>query len=353
VLERDAEELSQRERNQGSNRYGKGSGGRCQYTSSLLFSFYNLPSFVPDEDRYAHPERDRGDRHSRRDRDGRRGRHPPPSPQQQEERPPREGYQNVPTGPRAARSKGSVNSSSSSMPPPPVPASVSNILPEPSTPFVPPMTDDDLTAIRSRYLGVDKKKRKIRKMNDRKFVFDWDAQDDTFSEDSPVAAGSNRQGAQVMFGRGRLAGMDDGGGSGTRKVSADPHLADSLERRRAAKSGLDERHWTEKPLEEMKDRDWRIFREDFSISARGWFFFLEFIIQCLCESVVGGQIPHPLRSWTESSIPTAILECIEKIGYKEPSPIQRQAIPIGLQNRDIIGIAETGVHPGVTFFCCS
>lgn len=27
---------------------------------------------------------------------------------------------------------------------------------------------------------------------------------------------------------------------------------------------------------------------------------------------------------------------------QEPSPIQRQAIPIGLQNRDIIGVAETG-----------
>ena len=33
---------------------------------------------------------------------------------------------------------------------------------------------------------------------------------------------------------------------------------------------------------------------------------------------------------------------ILQIGYTEPSPIQRQAIPIGLQNRDIIGVAETG-----------
>lgn len=136
------------------------------------------------------------------------------------------------------------------------------------------MTENDLSAIRSRYLGVDKKKRKIRKMNDRKFVFDWDAQDDTFAADSPVAVGSTRQGAQVMFGRGRLAGMDDGGGSGPRRVAGDTantntQLADAMERRRAAKSGFDERHWTEKPLDEMKERDWRIFREDFSISARG------------------------------------------------------------------------------------
>jgi hypothetical protein len=108
-------------------------------------------------------------------------------------------------------------------------------------------------------------------MNDRKFVFDWDAQDDTFAEDSPVAVGSNRQGAQVMFGRGRLAGMDDGGGTGPRKSGSgfDARLADPMERRKAAKAGLDERHWTDKPLDEMKERDWRIFREDFSISARG------------------------------------------------------------------------------------
>ena len=96
---------------------------------------------------------------------------------------------------------------------------------------------------------------------------------------------------------------------------------------RFEKSSIDERHWTEKALTEMKERDWRIFREDFNIAARG------------------GQIPHPLRSWEESTIPQTILDVIEQIGYKEPSPIQRQAIPIGLQNRDIIGIAETGEQP--------
>merc|ERR1719322_955987 len=46
--------------------------------------------------------------------------------------------------------------------------------------------------------------------------------------------------------------------------------------------------------------------------------------------------------WKESSLPQEILDIVEKVGYTEPSPIQRQAIPIGLQNRDIIGVAETG-----------
>ncbi|KAH9484223.1 Pre-mRNA-splicing ATP-dependent RNA helicase PRP28 [Psilocybe cubensis] len=309
ALEREAEELAQRERN---SRYGGGgsSGGRYQDRY---------------QDRDSRDNRDgRGDRGGRKDREAPRG----GRPSAQDDRRTRDGYQNVPTGPRAERAKTSNGSTdvamSNSMPPPPAPTSD---LTNDSESYVPPMTDNDISAIRSRYLGVDKKKRKIRKMNDRKFVFDWDTQDDTFTDDSPVAVGSNRQGAQVMFGRGRLAGMDDGGGSGPRKSSSTANgvqLADAMERRNAAKAGYDDRHWTEKPLSEMKERDWRIFREDFSISARG------------------GAIPHPLRSWKESTIPEAILECIERIGYKEPSPIQRQAIPIGLQNRDIIGIAETG-----------
>ena len=133
-------------------------------------------------------------------------------------------------------------------------------------------------------------------MNDRKFVFDWDAQDDTFAEDSPLAVGSNRQGAQVMFGRGRLAGMDDGGGTGPRKSGSDldARLADPMERRKAAKAGLDERHWTDKPLDEMKERDWRIFREDFSISARGsslhMLYIHRIVIKILLHQVVKSLI---------------------------------------------------------------
>ena len=104
-----------------------------------------------------------------------------------------------------------------------------------------------------------------------------------------------------------------------------PHRhADALERRRAGRGNNDDRHWSDKPLEEMKDRDWRIFREDFSISARG------------------GAIPFPLRNWRESTIPTKILDVVDQAGYVEPSPIQRQAIPIGMQNRDLIGVAKTG-----------
>ncbi len=36
------------------------------------------------------------------------------------------------------------------------------------------------------------------------------------------------------------------------------------------------------------------------------------------------------------------MRSIDELGYKEPSPIQRQGIPVGLEFRDMIGIAETG-----------
>jgi ATP-dependent RNA helicase DDX23/PRP28 len=68
----------------------------------------------------------------------------------------------------------------------------------------------------------------------------------------------------------------------------------------------------------MSERDWRIFREDYNISIKG------------------GRIPNPFRSWKESKISERILEIIAKVGYTEPTPIQRQAIPIGLLVRYII-----------------
>jgi len=97
--------------------------------------------------------------------------------------------------------------------------------------------------------------------------------------------------------------------------------------RKDRKTAFDDRHWSDKPLEDMKERDWRIFKEDYEIACKG------------------GHMPNPIRSWAESGLPSEILRVLEEVKYTEPSPIQRQAIPIGMQKRDLIGIAKTG-----TFF---
>jgi ATP-dependent RNA helicase DDX23/PRP28 len=81
----------------------------------------------------------------------------------------------------------------------------------------------------------------------------------------------------------------------------------------------------------MTQRDWRIFREDFSISTKG------------------GNMPHPIRYWSEAGLPQKMLDVIAAVGYTEPTPIQRQAISIQIQNRDIIGVAQTGSGKTASF----
>ena len=190
-------------------------------------------------------------------------------------------------------------------------------------------------AIKDRYLGAEKKKKRVRRQNDRKFVFDWEAGDDTSVDWNPIY--SDRHALQFM-GRGGIGGID----LKTQKKEQTQFYGDLLERRRTElekdqekvrlsklkkkedRQKFDDRHWSDKELKNMTERDWRIFREDYNITIKG------------------GNVASPIRFWRESDICEEILDIIDKIGYKEPSPIQRQAIPIGLTNRDIIGVAETG-----------
>ncbi|XP_018804947.1 PREDICTED: probable ATP-dependent RNA helicase DDX23 [Bactrocera latifrons] len=202
--------------------------------------------------------------------------------------------------------------------------------------------EKELEAIRERYLGIIKKKRRVRRLNDRKFVFDWDAGEDTSIDYNNLY--KERHHVQ-FFGRGNVAGID----IKEQKRTQSKFYGDLLEKRRTEaekeqekvrlkkvkrkedKQKWDDRHWSEKAHEEMTERDWRIFREDYNITIKG------------------GKIPNPIRSWAESGFPKEIIEIIDKVGYKEPTPIQRQAIPIGLQNRDIIGVAETGSGKTLAF----
>merc|ERR1719376_2026296 len=192
----------------------------------------------------------------------------------------------------------------------------------------------ELEAIKKRYLGGEKKKKRVRRLNDRKFVFDWDAGDDTSVDYNPIYKEKHEV---RLFGRGTVAGID----VKTQKKS-DFYMSIIEERRSAQEKEQEktrlkniqrkerkrlhgDRHWSKKKKEEMTERDWRIFREDFNITTKG------------------GSIPEPIRSWSEcEDLNPSILEVINNVGYKKPTPIQRQAIPIGFLNRDIIGVAETG-----------
>lgn len=179
----------------------------------------------------------------------------------------------------------------------------------------------DLDLVKNRYLGIKPEKKQRRKANG-KFNFDWDTSEDT------SALSTNWVHQPQFFGRGKIGGYDI---AEQRKKQAKYYP--ELERRKVEDRRPKDLHWAKKDLKDMTERDWRIFREDYEIVIKG------------------AHVANPIRNWSELSgeVPSRILDIIEQCGYDEPTPIQRQAIPIGLKNRDIIGVAETGSGKTLAF----
>jgi ATP-dependent RNA helicase DDX47/RRP3 len=48
------------------------------------------------------------------------------------------------------------------------------------------------------------------------------------------------------------------------------------------------------------------------------------------------------KTFADLGIIDSLCEACDKMGFKKPTPIQEQAIPVALQGRDVIGLAETG-----------
>ena len=60
-------------------------------------------------------------------------------------------------------------------------------LPPSLSPSLPPCPlIHSFSLLQARYLGSEKKRRKMRRLADRKFVFDWDAGDDTSNDFNPL-----------------------------------------------------------------------------------------------------------------------------------------------------------------------
>jgi DEAD/DEAH box helicase len=192
----------------------------------------------------------------------------------------------------------------------------------------PSLTEKERLTVIQTYLGksatevvqqeeeANMRKRKQNKSNKKAtFKFRWDETDDTSNLDDPIYAPLHLDPA----GRMRPPTLKLQKIMGTREVSS---MASVMQ----------------KSIDQMTARDWRILRENYEISVRG------------------GQAPPPMRFFAESpsahlpQLHPSILDAIENVlRFKEPSPIQRQAIPIGLQRRDLIGISETGSGKTVAF----
>ncbi|RHY33590.1 hypothetical protein DYB32_001529 [Aphanomyces invadans] len=222
--------------------------------------------------------------------------------------------------------------------------------------------EKELAALKDHYLGKKVNKKKVLKASEKfskNFQFDWEPSEDTSGELNPLY---KRRQVNLLFGRGYMAGVDMREQRKknsfvtelARKRQLEQKLADeqagTLTAEQIAKRQRDRErelrrmqeweanrereidnieaervlHWSDKALENMSERDWRIFREDYDIILRG------------------GKAPNPLRKWSEATFPTSVMEAVKLMGFEKPSPIQMQSIPIGMQRRDCIGIAETG-----------
>ncbi|KAI1168772.1 Pre-mRNA-splicing ATP-dependent RNA helicase prp-28 [Nemania serpens] len=200
--------------------------------------------------------------------------------------------------------------------------------------------EDDSAQIRARYMGPElnqstfSAKKKSRRHRD-KFNFDWDPHDDTSQGDALIHSDQVplyvKDGGLLTKYQG-LVEQEDlkrakyimAGDPETGRERAKQLLEMALRTKERANRNTFGKHWSEKKLEDMRERDWRIFKEDFGISTKG------------------GLLPNPMRNWRESGLPRRLLEIVAKVGYDEPTPVQRAAIPIALQARDLIGVAVTG-----------
>ncbi len=224
------------------------------------------------------------------------------------------------------------------------------------------LTEADRQVIAERYLGGAKEAatRRLRRFGDRRLLFEWDAADDTSARaergtpPAPSSASSSSgRGAPPLAARGEervvravdaqglpievhipYRGADGLGAKGVGVAPSRGALAEGAAGRLPHRRAFDDRHWREKGVAEMTERDWRIFKEDFGIAASG------------------SPLPRPIRYWDEcapSILPPALLRLLLAVGYKEPTPIQRQTIPIIMEGRDLIGIAETGSGKTASF----
>lgn len=206
----------------------------------------------------------------------------------------------------------------------------------------------ELSSVKESYLGKSvaakeedalAKRKKQRTTKKRTFKFRWEDGEDTFDDNDPLYSTApsvvpHSRPSSVVPSHQR-----PGSDHNTNNQRGRKHrLTDTMMMRDDSHSSHRLSVQT-KPLSQMTARDWRILRENFEITVRG------------------GKAPPPMRSFRENPSPGVIpdlhpslLEALENVmKFKDPSPIQRQAIPIGLQRRDLIGIAETGSGKTIAF----
>lgn len=65
--------------------------------------------------------------------------------------------------------------------------------------------------------------------------------------------------------------------------------------------------------------------------------------------VTGNDVPKPVQTFQEASLPDYILKEVADAGFAAPTPIQSQGWPMALTGRDVVGVAKTGSGKTLAF----
>ncbi|MCT1555975.1 DEAD/DEAH box helicase [Corynebacterium sanguinis] len=61
------------------------------------------------------------------------------------------------------------------------------------------------------------------------------------------------------------------------------------------------------------------------------------------------QSEEPENGFEKLDLPDSVIAAVKKVGYEQPSPIQAQTIPLLMQGRDVVGLAQTGTGKTAAF----
>src|SRR5262245_14467308 len=71
--------------------------------------------------------------------------------------------------------------------------------------------------------------------------------------------------------------------------------------------------------------------------------------QVTTETEIEAQEPGEPATFEALGLSDSVLSAVADAGYRTPTPIQREAIPLVLKGRDVIGLAQTGTGKTAAF----
>ena len=66
-------------------------------------------------------------------------------------------------------------------------------------------------------------------------------------------------------------------------------------------------------------------------------------------TVNGTDVPKPVMTFEEASMPEYVLSEVLKCGFTSPTPIQSQGWPMALKGRNMVGVSATGSGKTLAF----